>query len=128
MPMSDGRLECLQHFNGDFAFALWDGIKQRLWLVRDRVGVKPLYYTFAEGSIIFASEIKALLVHPDVHCKVNETAVFDYLSFLTTPAPETMFSGIFKLPSATWMIIDQKGAIQKGVTGIHLILKCDCPA
>ena len=100
---------CLDRFRGDFAIALWDERNRRLWLARDRAGVKPLYYTSVPGGIAFASEIKALFALPGVRRKVNEQAVYDYLSFLTPPAPDTMFDGIYKLPAATWLMIDSNG-------------------
>lgn len=100
---------CLDRFRGDFAFALWDERKRRLWLARDRVGVKPLYYVRLPGAIAFASEIKALFALPATPRRLNEEAVGNYLSFLTTPAPQTMFVGIEKLAAATWMLIAADG-------------------
>lgn len=104
-------IDCLQRFRGMFAFALWDSKKNELWLVRDRLGVKPLYYSLHHGRINFASEIKALLQDPDQERKINEDALLDYLSFLTTPAPNTLFSGIKKLPCGTWLRIGADGTI-----------------
>jgi asparagine synthase (glutamine-hydrolysing) len=69
---------------GDYAFGIWDSRKQVLQLVRDRIGVKPLYFTVGAGFIAFASEIKALLRHPDVRAEVDPSAMYHYLSFLTT--------------------------------------------
>jgi asparagine synthase (glutamine-hydrolysing) len=92
-------IECLHRLRGMFAFALWDAGERTLWLARDRVGIKPLYYARDANGIVFASEIKALLVEPTRRREVNEEALFHYLSFLTTPAPQTLFSGISKLPA-----------------------------
>jgi asparagine synthase (glutamine-hydrolysing) len=102
-------IDCLQKFRGMFAFALWDATARRLWLVRDRIGIKPLYYSVHHGRITFASEIKALLQDPDQARTVNEEALFHYLSFLTTPAPDTLFAGIHKLPPGTFLTIDADG-------------------
>jgi asparagine synthase (glutamine-hydrolysing) len=102
-------IDCLQRFRGMFAFALWDVRERALWLVRDRLGIKPLYYSFHHGRVTFASEIKALLEDPDQRRAVNEEALYDYLSFLTTPAPDTLFQGISKLPPGNWLRIDQTG-------------------
>lgn len=102
-------IECVDHFRGMFAIAIWDGLNNELWLVRDRFGVKPLYYSIHNERITFASEIKALLEDPNQKREVNENGLFHYLSFLTTPAPETLFSGIYKLPSGTWMQIKKDG-------------------
>ena len=71
-----------------FAIALWDAREQTLWLVRDRIGIKPLYYAFRDGRLVFASEIKALLADPRQPRAVDEEALFHYLSFLSTPAPQ----------------------------------------
>lgn len=102
-------IDCVHKFRGMFAFALWDDRKKELWLVRDRLGVKPLYYSFHHGRLTFASEIKALLKDGEQERRVNEDSLFDYLSFLTTPAPNTLFSGINKLPCATWIKIKIDG-------------------
>jgi len=106
-------IDCLQKFRGMFAIALWDDREQALWLIRDRMGIKPLYYSRHHGRLTFASEIKALLADPDQPRGVNEEGVFHYLSFLTTPAPQTMFAGIHKLPPATWMRIAADGSTRE---------------
>jgi asparagine synthase (glutamine-hydrolysing) len=104
-------IECLQRFRGMFAIALWDTRQKALWLIRDRIGVKPLYYSVHHGRITFASEIKALLEDPQQARGVNETALYHYLSFMTTPAPETLFEGIRKLAGGTWIRVDSRGGI-----------------
>ncbi len=106
-------IECIHKFRGMFAFALWDASIRKLWLVRDRIGIKPLYYSKHNDKLVFASEIKALLKDPQQPKEVNEEAVFHYLSFLTVPAPATLFKGIFKMPPATWMCIDEQGNIEE---------------
>jgi asparagine synthase (glutamine-hydrolysing) len=100
-------IDCLDKFRGMFAIALWDTKKRELWLIRDRIGIKPLYYSTHNGRIVFASEIKALLQDPDQRRSVNEDAFYDYLSFLTTPAPQTLFDGIKKLSPGTWLRINE---------------------
>lgn len=104
-------IDCLHRFRGMFAIALWDEKQGDLWLIRDRIGVKPLYYSVHNGRVTFASEIKALLQDPDQKRAVNEEALFHYLSFLTTPAPQTLFEGISKLPCGTWLRINRAGEI-----------------
>ena len=94
---------CLDRLRGMFAFALWDVGAQSLWLVRDRIGVKPLYYAIRDGRISFASEIKALLVDPDQPRELDETSLFHFLSLMTAPAPGTMYRGISKLPGGCWL-------------------------
>ena len=106
-------IECLQKFRGMFAIALWDARAGELWLVRDRIGIKPLYYSIHHGRITFASEIKALLQDADQPRSVHEEAFFHYLSFLTTPAPQTLFEGIRKLPGGTWLRIREDGTIRE---------------
>src|SRR5207247_11320126 len=106
-------IECLQRFRGMFAFALWDAKARELWLVRDRIGVKPLYYSNHHGRIVFASEIKALLEDPIQQRRVDEEAFYHYLSFLTTPAPQTLFAGIMKLEPGTWVRVSSDGTMRK---------------
>jgi asparagine synthase (glutamine-hydrolysing) len=105
--------ECLKRFRGMFAFALWDERARELWLVRDRLGIKPLYYSVHHGRITFASEIKALLPDPDQKRTVSEEALYHYLSFLTTPAPQTLFEGIRKLECGTWIRVGDNGRISE---------------
>jgi asparagine synthase (glutamine-hydrolysing) len=105
-------IHCLEKFKGMFAIALWDEKRRELWLIRDRIGIKPLYYSILNGRINFASEIKALLEDPEQKRGVDEEAFFHYLSFLTTPAPQTLFKGIKKLPAGTWLNIKENGQIQ----------------
>ena len=92
-------LEAVKKFNGIFAFAIWDKTKEELFLARDHVGLKPLYYYLNGGKFIFSSEIKAILEH-DVPRKLNREAFNIYLRTLYVPAPLTMFEGIYKFPQA----------------------------
>ncbi len=96
---------CLSRLDGMFAFAIWDASRRRLFFARDRAGEKPLYYAPTRTGWVLGSEIKALLRHPDIRASVDEEALGYYLSFLTTPPPNTLFAGISKLPAAhcgTW--------------------------
>ena len=102
-------IACLERFRGMFAIGLWDANSRRLWLIRDRIGIKPLYYSIHHGRLTFASEIKALLQDQDQIRAVNEEALFHYLSFVTTPAPDTLFEGIRKLPPGSFLTIDTDG-------------------
>lgn len=89
---------CLQRFRGMFGFALWDRRDRSLWLVRDRLGIKPLYYTMAaDGTPAFASEIKSLLALPWVQASPDMEGVLGHLLFLWLPEPRTAFAGIHKL-------------------------------
>jgi len=106
-------IDCLHRFRGMFAFALWDGRRRELWLVRDRIGIKPLYWSQHHGRLNFASEIKALLQDPDQRREVHPEALYHFLSFLTPPAPQTLFAGIKKLPAGTWMRVSANGDIEQ---------------
>jgi asparagine synthase (glutamine-hydrolysing) len=106
-------IDCVQKFRGMFAIGLWDSKKSQLWLIRDRIGVKPLYYSIHHGRITFASEIKALLEDEEQERGVNEEALYYYLSFNATPAPHTLFSGIRKLAPGTWLKISGDGHVQE---------------
>ena len=91
---------CLDRLDGMFAFLVYDGRSRRVFFARDRFGKKPLYHARTAAGWVFASEIKALLAHPDVSPAVNRQALHHYLSFLVTPAPDTLFEGIAKVPAA----------------------------
>ncbi|MBI5248142.1 MAG: asparagine synthase (glutamine-hydrolyzing) [Desulfomonile tiedjei] len=103
--------DCVQRFRGMFAFGIWDSQERELWLVRDRIGIKPLYYSVHHGRICFASEIKALLLDPDQVREVDREAFYHYLSFLTTPAPQTLFAGIKKIPCGCWLTVKEDGTV-----------------
>ena len=97
--------EVVHHLRGMFAFALWDGPRQRLFLARDRFGEKPLFFHQGPEGFSFASEIKALLCLPECHQGINLEAVWDYLAWRYIPAPGTLFAGIHKLmpgSAAVW--------------------------
>lgn len=99
-------LDCVKRFIGMFAFALWDAKKGRLWLVRDRIGVKPLYYYWKAGKLVFGSEIKAILEDPAVPRRVNHAALYDYLGFEFVPAPATAFEDIYAMPAGYWALLE----------------------
>ncbi len=100
---------CVERLNGMFGFALWDSKRRRLLVARDRLGIKPLYYTRAKGRLLVASEIKVLLADPTVPRRVNVSGLNHYLHYLYVPGPETMFEGIFKLPPGHLMVCDDNG-------------------
>jgi asparagine synthase (glutamine-hydrolysing) len=106
-------IDCVHRFRGMFAFALWDARSRELWLVRDRIGVKPLCYSVHHGRIVFASEIKALLRDPDQTRAVDEEAFFHYLTFMTAPAPNTLFRGVRKLAPGTWLRVRENGDVHE---------------
>lgn len=103
-------LEFVHTLLGMFAIALWDEPQKRLVLVRDRIGVKPLYYTIRDGRLIFASEIKAIVAHPLVSRELDPEAMSHYLTFLVPPAPMTMFKGIRKLEPGHLLVIGPDGS------------------
>jgi asparagine synthase (glutamine-hydrolysing) len=90
--------DCLNHFNGMFAFALWDKRKQELFVARDHLGIKPLYYSLVGDRLVFASEIKALLQVPGCPREIDMDALAELFTFRFVPSPKTLFRGIFKLP------------------------------
>ena len=94
---------------GDYGFGLWDTKTEDLYLVRDRIGVKPLYFSVQSGALLFASEIKAIVADTDVVRDIEPIAMYHYLSFLATPAPLTMFKGIFKLPAGHYLHVTKTG-------------------
>lgn len=99
----------LDHVSGMFALALWDAKRERLILARDRLGIKPLYYTEVGGQLAFGSEIKALLTVPQVRASVDATGLRDYLSLGYSVAPHTIFAGINKLPPAHLLVWTPSG-------------------
>jgi asparagine synthase (glutamine-hydrolysing) len=100
---------CVDSLRGMFAFALWDKAKQRLFLARDRLGIKPLYYLERKGALVFGSEIKAILQHPDAEARLDREALSHYLSLKYVPAPHTMFAEIRALPPGHSLTCDSNG-------------------
>jgi len=102
--------DCLQLLNGMFAFAIWDTVDKTLFLARDRIGKKPLYYYHGgDDRLAFASEIKSLLQLPGIRRDIEPTAIIDYLKYLYIPAPKTIYRNIFKLPPAHFMMLRPGG-------------------
>jgi asparagine synthase (glutamine-hydrolysing) len=96
--------ECLTRFNGMFAFAIWDARVDSLFLARDRLGIKPLYYAETPAGFAFASEIKALLEIPGTERAVDLAALDQFMTFLWTPGSRTAFRGVSKLPPAHYLV------------------------
>lgn len=101
----------LDRLEGMFAFALYDMRSDELFLVRDRFGVKPLYFSLQAGYISFASEIKALWAIPGMHKKINSAALAQYLTYLVAPAPLTAYDGIYKIPAGFYLRISHERTI-----------------
>jgi len=85
---------CVKRFNGMFAFAIWDTIEQKLLIARDRLGVKPLYYQYKNNTLVFASEIRALIYSGIIDKKINQSAIAEYIQYATVHAPNTMLEGV----------------------------------
>jgi asparagine synthase (glutamine-hydrolysing) len=106
-------LDCFRKFYGMWGVAIYDSRdrdRPLVHLIRDRVGIKPLYFTRTTmGEWLFGSEIRALLAHPHVPAEMDPVAFWHYLTFIVAPAPLTMFRGVFKLPPATTVTIDHTG-------------------
>jgi asparagine synthase (glutamine-hydrolysing) len=99
--------ECVIHFNGMFAIALWDARERRLLLARDRLGIKPLYYWSDADKLVFGSELKALTFHPDVPRQVDLAALDLFLTLEYIPAPRTIYEGVFKLLPGHLLVIEK---------------------
>lgn len=96
-------INCLNKFNGMFAIGLWDEREKCFYLIRDRVGIKPVYYINTDQSFLFASEIKAFFKHPSVTRRISEEGLYHYFSFGSTPAPFTLFKDIYKIPAGHYL-------------------------
>lgn len=104
--------EFVHKMNGMFAIALWDKTEEKLFLIRDRMGVKPLFYSLINNNIVFASEIKAILKHPDYVRDINYDAIYHYFTFKNVPAPRTAFRDIFSLLPGE-MLTFYRGSLEK---------------
>jgi len=106
--------EVVHHLNGMFAFAIWDCVRQRLFLARDRLGVKPLVYHHCGTTLAFASEIKSLLLVAGCDTTISDRGVFDYFSYLYIPGPATIYRDIRKLQPGEMCIVEN-GVLQTSV-------------
>lgn len=104
--------DCLQLLNGQFAMAIWDERSRKLFLARDRTGIRPLYYAKRPNALVFASEMKALLAHPEVSAEIDPCGLNEIFTFWSTLAPQTVFRGIHALPPGHWMLATPNGESQ----------------
>lgn len=98
-------VNALSRLNGQFALAIWDTNHQELFMARDRSGICPLFYTIADGMLIFGSEIKALLAHPSVHAELDPLALDQIFSYWSTISPRTIFLDILEVPPAHYLLL-----------------------
>ncbi len=105
-------VDCLQHLNGQFAFAIWDQRFSRLFIARDRVGIRPLFYTQVNGSLLFASEIKSLFADERVIREIDPSALDQIFTFWMTIPPRTAFKNVHELPAGHFLIIE-KGRVDQ---------------
>lgn len=104
---------CLNHLEGMFAFAVYDTVKNEIFLARDRMGIKPLYFFRSEEFFIFSSEIKAILASNFIERRVNKSAIYDYLRYQTVHAPQTIVQGVKMLMPANYCIVKETSFEQK---------------
>ncbi len=108
-------LDCLQHFNGMFAFSIYDKQKEELFIARDRMGIKPFYYTLTDNYFIFSSEIKGILSTDLVKKEINSNALNQYIRYQTCNSPSTLINNVFSLEKGSYMLINKNGLITKKV-------------
>jgi asparagine synthase (glutamine-hydrolysing) len=101
--------DCFRYLNGMFAVGIWDEKQNRMVLARDRLGKKPLYYSFINGTLLFASELKAIMLSPAFPRKVDPVSLMKYLFFEFIPCPHTIFKDAKKIPAASYLVWDKKG-------------------
>lgn len=100
--------DCLKQFNGQFAIAIWDNLKDELFLARDRVGIRPLFYTNTGNRFIFCSEIKGIFQIQEVKRAINPKGLAQIFSFWTTITPETPFEDIYEVPPGHYLMVSKK--------------------
>lgn len=101
--------KCLEKLIGQFVFAIWDKNKDELFIARDRVGIRPLFYAERQGSLLFGSEIKTLIEYPGLQPEIDPEALSQIFTFWTTITPNTVFKGVYELPPAHYMLINAHG-------------------
>lgn len=111
--------DCVNKLNGMFAFAIWDKNKKKLFIARDRIGIKPLYYYHDDKSFIFGSELKVILQYPGIPKQIDYEALEEFLAFEYIPAPKTIFKGIYKLPQAHYISVQNQKIIINEYWKLH---------
>jgi asparagine synthase (glutamine-hydrolysing) len=106
-------IDCIDHLRGMFAFALWDAAQEELFLVRDRLGIKPLYFYAGPGYTLFASEVRAILASELVPRKIDPIALDQYLTYQSVPSSRTMISEVQTMPPGSWMSIRASGRVRE---------------
>jgi asparagine synthase (glutamine-hydrolysing) len=104
--------DCVKYLRGMYAFAIWDRRKREMFIARDRLGIKPLYYHYDGTTLLFGSEIKAILAHPGVSAEFNRATLAEYLAFGYIPEPETMYAGIKKLLPGHTLELGETGELR----------------
>jgi asparagine synthase (glutamine-hydrolysing) len=99
--------DCLNRLNGQFAFAIWNNEKEELFMARDRMGIRPLFYTWVRDTLVFGSEIKTLFEHPDVRAEIDPVSLSQVFTLWTTIPPATIFKNIFELPPGNYLKVSR---------------------
>jgi len=110
-----GVMGALDRFDGSFAFALWDKQARRLYLVRDRMGEKPLYFGWCGGHFVFASELKALTIHPEWKGEIDRESLASFMRYRHVPAPRSIYRDISKLAPGHWLAVDAASLRSDGI-------------
>lgn len=118
----------LEHLNGQFAIALWDTVRQRLLLARDRMGIRPLFYVEAEGHLRFASEVKSLFLDETIKREINLRALDQIFTYWVTLPPETIFAGVSQLPPGHYLIADRHGVTTRPYWHLRFPVEGEAPA
>jgi asparagine synthase (glutamine-hydrolysing) len=105
--------DCLKYLRGMFVFAIWDQARQELFIARDRLGIKPLYYFKGEGRFLFGSEVRALLASNLVPRELDAVALWEYLGYQSVPAPRTLIENVHALKPGCWMTVDAEGRVSE---------------
>jgi asparagine synthase (glutamine-hydrolysing) len=105
--------DSVRRLRGMFAFAVWDSQKRELFIARDRLGIKPLYYYAGDGKVIFASEVRAILATELAPRQIDPVALNDYLAYQSIPSPRTLIKDVRALPPGSWMLVDASGAVKE---------------
>ena len=115
------REKCLEKLNGQFAFAIWDSNRKELFIARDRVGIRPLYYFQSGDTFVFGSEIKCILESGVVQPEINQNALNQAFTFWSIPSPGTMFKGIYEVPPGHYMILGKGGPVVRSYWNLRFI-------